>query len=121
MRRVKTKRDEGKEEPVSCFDPKNEPLHTYVLETEKDDKMVHQNIQKIAQCYRSQLHVYLQSKFTWKRIYHLKCRNYIVPHLFVQYGGNVEKEVPRRHITDNTAPRIVARHFPERRPPTASK
>jgi hypothetical protein len=51
----------------------------------------------------------------------LKCRNKIVPPLFVEHEDNVEREEPGRHTTCNTALRILVRHFPDRLPPTDSK
>jgi hypothetical protein len=39
----------------------------------------------------------------------------------VQYGGGVERKVPGWHSMDNTVPRLLERHFPERIPPTERK
>jgi hypothetical protein len=69
-------------------------------------RMVYQNVQKITQCYSSQLHDYLQSKFTRETNWPLEIQN--------SYGSG-------SHSMDNTLPGLVERHFPERIPPIERK
>jgi hypothetical protein len=56
-----------------------------------------------------------------KGIDHFKFRVDMVQALLVQHGAGVERKVPRRHSMDNTVPRLLERHFPERIPPTERK
>jgi hypothetical protein len=64
-RKIKAKRGQEKEKLISVLDYnqnmggvylKNQLLHTYLLERKKNDKMVYQNVQEIAECHNSEFY-----------------------------------------------------------------
>ncbi|XP_021918752.1 piggyBac transposable element-derived protein 4-like [Zootermopsis nevadensis] len=128
--KVKTKGGQEKENPASVLDYnknmigvdlKDQLLHNYLLERKKMTKWYIKMFMRLLNATILNSMIICRANSPGIEVEHLKYRVDLVQALLVEHGGGVERNVPGRHSTDKTVPRLIERHFPERIPPTEKK
>jgi hypothetical protein len=101
-------------------DLKDKLLHSYLIERKRMNKwymklflrLLNTSILNAMIIYRNNM---------GKRTDQLSFRIQLVEGLFVKYVNVLERKVPGRHSSDNTAPRLTERHFISKLPPSEKK